>query len=228
MEYVAGIDLHRLVEQRGPLPVAWACDYVRQAALGLQHAQSAGPGPPRHQAEQPDRLAGPRRRTSRPRRRSRSSTWGWPGSRPSTTPEQSPITQVGAFMGTPDFIAPEQANDPRQADTRSDLYSLGCTFYFLLTGQPPFTGATPMAKVMQHHVQDADPRRAGPPGGPARVGAVVRRLLAKRPEDRYQTPADLCRALRRWPDRPRAGSPPPATPRRPRPPRAPRPAWPAA
>jgi WD40 repeat protein len=217
MEYVAGIDLHRLVEKRGPLPIAWACDYVRQTALGLQYAQAMGLV---HRDIKPSNLIV-------------SPVPGEAGSAPGTvkildlglarlsaeqTPDRSPITQVGTFMGTPDFIAPEQANDPRQADTRSDLYSLGCTFYYLLTGQPPFTGATPMAKVMQHHVQDATPVEQLRKEIPARVGAIVRRLLAKRPEDRYQTPADLVSALE-MATSPESVSVPPASPRTSSPPR---------
>ena len=195
MEYVAGIDLHHLVEKRGPLPVAWACDYVRQAALGLQHAQAVGLV---HRDIKPSNLIVSPVPDS--------PDGGAPGvvkildlglARLSAehTPERSPITHVGAFMGTPDFIAPEQASDPRKADTRSDLYSLGCTFYFLLTGRPPFSGATPMAKVMQHHVEEATPVEQVRKEIPLSVGAIVRRLLAKRPEDRYQTPAELVRAL---------------------------------
>ncbi len=195
MEYVAGIDLHRLVEERGPLPVAWACDYVRQAALGLLHAQEVGLV---HRDIKPSNLIvspvpGPS--DSAPPGTVKILDLGLASLAEEKVPERSPITQIGSFMGTPDFIAPEQASDPRKADIRSDLYSLGCTFFYLLTGRVPFSGATPMAKVMQHHVQDATPVEHLREEVPTVVGAIVRRLLAKRPEDRFQTPADLVRAL---------------------------------
>ena len=79
-------------------------------------------------------------------------------------------------MGTPDFVAPEQASDPRAADVRSDLYGLGCTFYYVLTGQPPYAGATPLAKLMQHQLNDIPPLGEGVPAG---LSAIIRRMMAK-------------------------------------------------
>src|SRR5262249_6555949 len=104
-------------------------------------------------------------------------------------------TQAGVFLGTPDFIAPEQADDPRQADIRSDLYSRGCTLYFLLAGQTPFRGPTPLSKLVQHRLEDPEPIETLRHDVPREVADVVRRLMAKRPEARFATPADLARAL---------------------------------
>src|SRR5262249_27606333 len=105
------------------------------------------------------------------------------------------LTQMGAFMGTPDYIAPQQASDAPQADARSDLYSLGGTLYFLLAGRPPFEGSTPLAKLMQHHLEDPPQLEQLRPDVPPGVAAVVRRLMAKRPQDRFQSGAELAQAL---------------------------------
>src|SRR5262249_4036050 len=99
------------------------------------------------------------------------------------------------MMGTPDYLAPEQAVDFHSADIRSDIYALGCTFYYLLTGQPPFPEGTLAQKLMKH--QSVEPprldqkRKDVPPG----LAAVAARMLAKRPPDRYQTPGELADAL---------------------------------
>jgi WD40 repeat protein len=198
MEYVPGIDLHRLVDREGPLPPAVARDYLWQAALGLQHAHEHGLV---HRDIKPSNLIV----TQQPGRSvlkildlglARAPD-DWERGRPS--PEQPtgdradrPITQVGTFMGTPDFIAPEQASDAHLADIRSDLYSLGCTFHFALTGQPPFGGATPLAKLMQHHIDEPP---ALLPSTPPGLAAIIRKLMAKNPHDRFQTPDELLRAL---------------------------------
>ena len=100
-----------------------------------------------------------------------------------------------ALIGTADYMSPEQALDFHQADIRADIYSLGCTFCYLLTGQPPFPGGMLTQKLLRH--QQAEPpaverMRADVP--PALAG-VLRRMLAKRPEDRYQVPAEVAQAL---------------------------------
>jgi WD40 repeat protein len=99
------------------------------------------------------------------------------------------------MQGTPDYMAPEQALDFHQAETRADIYSLGCTFFYLLTGQPPFPGGTLTQKLMRH-------QQAGPPALeqfrsdlPPGLSGVIGKMLAKRPQDRYQTPAEVARVL---------------------------------
>jgi serine/threonine protein kinase len=190
MEYVEGAtDLGQWVKRHGPLPVPQACEYVRQAALGLQHAHERGLV---HRDIKPANLL----RTA-------------DGSlvkvldlglarldRPAEEGEQgSALTQEGALLGTPDYIAPEQALESHAVDTRADLYSLGCTFYYLLTGRVPFPGGTLLQKLNRHQNQEAPAVEALRPEVPPGVAAVVRRLLAKRPEDRYRTPAELAAAL---------------------------------
>jgi serine/threonine-protein kinase len=100
------------------------------------------------------------------------------------------------MIGTPDYVAPEQIRDSRAADIRSDLFSLGCTFYHMLAGRPPFAGLDTLDKL--HHQQAVDPVPVEllRPDVPASVAVVVRTLLAKRPRDRYQDPAEVATVLR--------------------------------
>ena len=98
-------------------------------------------------------------------------------------------------MGTPDFLAPEQSRNLHDADIRSDLYGLGCTFYFLLTGQVPFPGGNILEKLSRHERKQALPLEVLRPDLPASVALIVRKLMAKNPADRYQTPGELMDAL---------------------------------
>src|SRR5262249_35646423 len=107
----------------------------------------------------------------------------------------SALTQEGAVMGTLDYIAPEQALDSHSVDIRADLYSLGCTLYFLLTGKGPFPGGTAAEKLLKHQVHEPVPVEQLRPDVPPAVAAAVRRLMAKRPAERYQTPAEAAEAL---------------------------------
>jgi WD40 repeat protein len=105
------------------------------------------------------------------------------------------LTRDGSVIGTPDYIAPEQLEDPRQVDIRADLYSLGCTFYYLLAGQVPFPGGTLIQKLDRqrwHTAPSVNQIRHEVPGP---LAAVIRRLMAKHPDDRYQSPGELAAAL---------------------------------
>jgi serine/threonine protein kinase len=185
MEFVEGIDLSRLVKQSGPLPVAQACEYVRQAALGLQHI---------HEHDMVHR-------DIKPANLMRANSGGTIKildmglarllEDEAEEAKAKRLTRLGVVMGTIDFIAPEQALDSRRADIRSDLYSLGCTFYFLLTGRVPFPIDEPMAKLLAHSCETAVPIAQVRPEVPAQVSAIVAKLMAKRPDERYQTPAAL-------------------------------------
>jgi serine/threonine protein kinase len=190
MEYVEGKDLHRLVQDEGPLPAGRACDCVRQAAMGLRHAHERGLV---HRDIKPSNLLLSKDATGADVVKILDmglARLHIPGGGAAKG-----LTQSGHVLGTPDYLAPEQALDARSADVRSDLYSLGCTLYFLLTGQPPFSGAS-MAEVLLKH-QMAEPE--APVGGwgevPDSVRAILRKLIAKKPEDRFQTPHQLIEAL---------------------------------
>ncbi|MEZ6140277.1 MAG: serine/threonine-protein kinase [Zavarzinella sp.] len=111
------------------------------------------------------------------------------------TDDNTPLTRAGALLGTPDFIAPEQARDARKADIRSDIYSLGCTFYYLLTGKPPFAGGTDVQKLIRHQSEKPYPIEQLRPGVPPEVLRIVERMLEKRPDERYQYPRQLVDAL---------------------------------
>jgi serine/threonine-protein kinase len=197
MEYVDGIDLSRLVKRSGPLPVAEACDYLRQAALGLQHAHERGMV---HRDIKPSNLllTPPPASGVNPEARRRTVKLvdlGVVRMQHPVGEESRTLTQFGTVMGTPDYIAPEQARNAHLADIRSDLYSLGCTFFFLLTGKTPYPGGTLTEKLLRHQLDQPLSIEEVRPGVPPDVVVVLRRLMAKRPQDRYQTPAELATAL---------------------------------
>jgi len=105
------------------------------------------------------------------------------------------LTRDGRVVGTADYMAPEQWMNAHKVDIRADLYSLGCTFYFLLTGHVPFPGNEPMEKMLKHHLDEPAPVENLRSGVPPKVLAIVRRLLAKKPEQRYQQPLELAEVL---------------------------------
>jgi serine/threonine-protein kinase len=105
------------------------------------------------------------------------------------------LTRDNRVVGTADYMAPEQWMNAHKVDIRADLYSLGCTFYYLLTGEVPFPGAEPMEKMLKHHLDEPEALERRRPGIPARTAAAIRRLMAKKPENRFQEPAELIDAL---------------------------------
>jgi formylglycine-generating enzyme required for sulfatase activity/tRNA A-37 threonylcarbamoyl transferase component Bud32 len=188
MEYVEGEDLAKVVQRQGPLPVAHACLYIRQVALGLQHAHEQGMV---HRDIKPHNLILTRQGNT-------------PivkvldfGLAKATRAGQTAtdLTGTGQMMGTPEYVAPEQALDAARADIRADVYGLGCTLYYLLNGAPPFAGRSTF-EVLQAQVS-AQPRPLDEvrPDVPAGLAAVVAKMLAKEPARRYQSPAEVARAL---------------------------------
>jgi serine/threonine protein kinase len=191
MEFVDGVSLDKLVSKGGPLPVQIACEFVRQAALGLQHAFAKGMI---HRDIKPHNLmlaqTGQVKILDFGLARIADLTAADPASLTAMA-----ITKPQTVMGTPDFCSPEQSRDPTSADIRSDLYSLGCTFYHLLTGKPPFEGAGTYAKMIAHYKEpppDLAKERKDIPGA---VGEILQKLLSKSPLERFQTPAELSTAL---------------------------------
>jgi formylglycine-generating enzyme required for sulfatase activity/tRNA A-37 threonylcarbamoyl transferase component Bud32 len=191
MEYIEGaIDLAKLVKKNGPLPVQQACEYIRQAALGLQHAHEKGMV---HRDIKPANLILTDRGKTVKILDMGLARLDHPGA--DDDDKSSTMTQEGTVMGTPDYIAPEQALDTHTVDIRADLYSLGCAFYYLLTGRVPFPGGTLIQKINKHQFEEPMPIEKVRPEVPPEVAKVVRKLMAKKPVDRYQTPAEVATAL---------------------------------
>jgi formylglycine-generating enzyme required for sulfatase activity/serine/threonine protein kinase len=196
MEFIEGTDLAKLIAERGPLPVAEACDYVRQAALGLQHAHERGLV---HRDIKPSNLLLTKRAGDSGSKLGLVKILDMGLARLDRSPGQAAsagaLTQEGAVMGTPDYLAPEQALDSHAVDIRADIYSLGCTLYYLLTGQALFAGGTLVQKLMWHQQSEPPAVTELRPDVPAGLAALLKKMLAKRPEDRYQTPAEVAAAL---------------------------------
>jgi serine/threonine-protein kinase len=189
MEFVRGVDLSRWVREKGPMPLAHACQFIRQAAQGLQHAHEKGMV---HRDIKPSNLmlvGGANQIKVLDMGLARLDR----GDDDKT--DASALTQEGAVMGTPDFLAPEQALDAHRVDIRADIYSLGCSLYYLLAGQPPFPGGALGEKLLKHQLQKPKPLRELRPEVPAALAEVLDRAMAKKPEDRFQTPGELATAL---------------------------------
>lgn len=189
MEYIEGFDLSHRVKQQGPLPIAEAVEYIRQAALGLQHAYERGIV---HRDIKPGNLLVARSSDGRPVVK----ILDFGLARFASEPDESTrLTEVGKLLGTIDYIAPEQASDPRGADIRADIYSLGCSLFYLLAGRPPFLGDSVVEKLGPRMTGDAPWIRADRPEITPALEEVIRRMMARRPEDRYQTPVEVAQAL---------------------------------
>ncbi|MBL8800169.1 MAG: protein kinase [Planctomycetia bacterium] len=189
MEYVDGIDLAKLVKRDGPLATSQASEFIRQAALGLQHAHECGLV---HRDIKPSNLivtrTGPQKAGFGP---VKILDLGLARAvEPSMAEATATLTHAGCVIGTPDYISPEQARDSRTVDIRSDLYSLGCTLFYLLTGQVPFPGGTGMEKLFKHQLEAPTPLPQLRSDVPRGLVNVVVSLMAKKPEERPQTPAE--------------------------------------
>jgi serine/threonine protein kinase len=183
-EYVEGENLRALIDRRGPLPVQEALHYMLQVATGLAHAASRGVV---HRDIKPSNII------VSPNGRAKLVDMGLARNLGPHT--DNGLTQSGVTLGTFDYISPEQALEPRDADVRSDIYSLGCTFYHVLTGQPPVPEGTAARKLHHHqHVPPIDPRQLNP-DIPDEVAAILSRMMAKDPRQRYQRPEDLVQHL---------------------------------
>ena len=176
-----------MVKAKGPLPVAHACNFVYQAALGLQHAHEEGLV---HRDIKPGNLM-----LSHKGDKALIKVLDF-GLAKATREEpiDRGLTGEGQMLGTPDCIAPEQIRDAASADIRADIYSLGCTLYFLLTGHPPFQTVKLWDLYQAHFSMDADPLNFVRPEIPAELSALVAKMMAKDPEQRFQTPGEVATA----------------------------------
>jgi len=194
LEYVAGPNLSRLVREHGPLPVGQACDFIRQASLGLQHAHELGMV---HRDIKPSNLLvqPPLGRDSLDGGTIKLVDFGLALLPMADDAEDAVAGDRHAVLGTPDYLSPEQGRDIRAVDIRSDLYSLGCTLYFLLAGRVPFPGGSAIEKLSRHAAESPNAIEQLRPAIPAGVAAVVRKLMNKSPADRFQDPQALADAL---------------------------------
>jgi tRNA A-37 threonylcarbamoyl transferase component Bud32 len=186
MEYVEGHSLADVLARTGPLPIAHACHYVRQAALGLQHAFEQGMV---HRDLKPQNLM------LTPKGTVKILDFGLAKLASEQSRGGGELTQENAVMGTPEYMAPEQAINTKGADIRADIYALGCTLYCLLAGRPPFTGDSLLAVIVAHAQNAPPPVESLRQELPAPLAALVQRLLAKNPNDRPQSPIEVAEAL---------------------------------
>jgi CheY-like chemotaxis protein len=221
MEYVEGISLDRVIADEGPLPVERACNFARQTALGLEHAHACGMvhrdvkphnlmltpagvvkildfGLARFASEVPLAQAESATAAVSPLAPAPESYQDGPDTATALTRLREPVEGTGSAgtgLGTPDYMAPEEGLDPRRADIRADVYSLGCTLYRLLTGQVPFPGGAPQDKLRAHRERLPRPVTELRQEVSAALAQVVGRMMARDPEQRYQTPGETARAL---------------------------------
>lgn len=202
MEYVDGETLEDVLTRRKKLPVTEAVRLVHQAFNGLQHLHERRMI---HRDLKPANLM----LTPVPASGKPDTTWDATvkivdiGLGRELFDENAPEGQIetqltveGAVLGTPDYLAPEQARDARTADIRADIYSLGCVLYHCLSGKPPFPDTNIMAQMVKHATEKPKPITASVPDAPAGLQAVFDRMLAKDPAHRYQTPAEAAEALK--------------------------------
>ena len=204
MEYVEGQNLASTISKQGALPVAVAVDFILQVAGALDYAHGQGII---HRDIKPANLllSSPLARAGRGA--------GGEGDRPvvkildmglariedTVGAADKGLTNSGQVMGTLDYMAPEQALDIRRADRRADIYSLGCAFYYLLTGHPPYHGETITQKILAHREQPIPSLRSARPDVPEPLDAIFQKMLAKEPAARYQTMAEVVTALEACP-----------------------------
>lgn len=181
MEYVEGSDLSAIVKKNGPFSVEKAVNYVLQAARGLEFAHGEGIV---HRDIKPANLLLDKKGVVKILDMGLARIQG-------DAAGQAELTGTGAVMGTVDYMAPEQAVSTKHADARADIYSLGCSLFYLLTGTPTFDGDTLMAKLLAHRDKPIPSLRSVRAEVPAKVDAVFKKMVAKKVEDRYQTMRDV-------------------------------------
>lgn len=194
MEYIPGDSLYHLVKARGgPLRVPDTARYFLKVLEGLSAAHAAGLV---HRDIKPSNLMITPNGDAKILDLGLARAMG----------EDSPLTRPNTVLGTLDYASPEQLSDAAKADVRSDLYSIGCTIYFTLSGRAPFEGGDVVNKIYKQRMEDPRPLEEVARGVPLAFAAIVRKLMAKEPDERYQTCGELSSDLARWvdPDRVKA------------------------
>ncbi len=185
MEFVDGVNLQDLVKRAGPLDPVRACHYIYGSAVGLQYASETGIV---HRDIKPGNILIDRSGVVKILDMGLARFFN---------DEDDSLTKKydENVLGTADYLAPEQAVDSHTVTIRADLYSLGGTFYFLLTGQPPYPEGSVAQKLLWHQTRDPKSIAQIRPEVPAEIVAIVEKLMKKNPDDRYQTPGDVMTAL---------------------------------
>lgn len=189
MEYVDGKNLGKIVEERGPLSYIEAADYIRQAADGLHHAHEHGLV---HRDVKPENLLIDRQG------KVHLLDLGLARFFKSEEEESLTIKHDEKVLGTADYLAPEQAIDSHNVDHRVDIYSLGCTFYYALTGHPPFTDGSLVQRLLAHQTRKPPSVRFDRPDIPEDLLEILEHMMAKKADERFQTAEEVSKALSVW------------------------------
>lgn len=188
MEFIPGLNLYEMVHRGGPLRVWDAARLFSEVAHGLGHIHQFGVI---HRDIKPSNIMVTPDGTAKLLDL---------GLSRGSDDEDDPLTKPGTVVGTLDYIAPEQASAVSQADQRSDIYALGCTLYFAVSRRMPFAGGDLMSKIYRHRMEEPEPLEKFARHVPKEFGALVRKMMAKDPADRYQTADELVHDLQRWTD----------------------------
>lgn len=184
-EFVRGTNIRDFILQKGMLTPAQVVNYALQIAQALRHTHAAGVV---HRDIKPSNII------ITPSGRAKLVDLGL-ARQEHATPGSQELTVAGTTLGTFDYIAPEQARDPRNVDVRADIYSLGCTLYHMLTGEPPFPSGSMIQKVVDHHRGAAPDPAVLNPAVPPQLSRIVRKMMASNPDERYATPDHLISEL---------------------------------
>ena len=191
MEHVKGLNMQELIKANGPLSFELAVEYSRQAARGLDHAHRSGLI---HRDVKPGNLLVDETGTVK--------VLDLGLARFAEVTEENPLTVAHdeRVLGTADYLSPEQALDSHSVDARADIYSLGCTAYFTLTGHPPFNEGTIAQRLLWHQTKEPPSVTVSRADTPESLAAIIKKMIEKNPDDRFQSMSELAETLGHWLD----------------------------